>query len=238
MEMSIRLYLIPITKDGNIHTYNIVDSVNITEHIKLLKKYSPFFIEKPINDTSTDNKTYQQFNIRSDFRDISPISTLENYNFIDIINTKFGEYKIKPNWYQFDLKTLENIKQFISPFLPPLSGTQITLDAKYKCITCQLIYKDQRCFNKHVKECSLNTTYKCQTCGVEYKSSTRYHNHIQKCQSLVCNICQKDFSSAQILAKHQVNCGTFQCEKCPKILKSKNKYIKHSQRIHNFTPLI
>ena len=173
MEMSIRLYLIHIDKQ----TYNIVESVNITEHLKLLKKYSPFLIE--------NTKSYTQYNIRNDFKQIKSIHTDEKYSFIDLIDTEFGKEKIKPNWYQFQPDTLEKLEQFISTFLPPLSGTQITPEANYKCTKCGKLYRDKRSFNKHVTDCINDTSYQCSTCGVKYKSYTRYYNHILKCKSLI-----------------------------------------------------
>lgn len=226
--MTTRLYIIHTTTQDDKHTYNIVESVNITEHLKLLQKYSPCFIDS--------NTTYEQFNIRSDFRQIKSIPTTEKYYFIDIIDTTFISYKIKPNWYQLDSETYEKLKQFISIFLPPLSGTEITQDAKYKCTKCNKLYQDQRCFNRHVNECTLDITYKCQTCGTSYKSSTRYHNHILKCKPLLCTICQKTFSTKQALDKHtEKGCGSFTCQQCHKTFLSKYKMIQHCQHVHQFT---
>lgn len=228
--MSIRLYLIHIDNQ----TYNIVESINITEHLKLLQKYSPFLIENKKDDK--DIKCYQQFNIRADWRQIQSIPTIERYTFIDLLDTKYSSYKIKPNWYQFDLEILGVIKQFIYTFLPPLSGTDITTDAKYKCTKCNKLYQDQRCFNRHVKLCSQDITYKCQTCSISYKSSTRYHNHILKCKPLQCEICQKTFSSKQMLDKHiEKGCGTFTCEACGKLFHSKYKIQHHCLQVHQFT---
>ena len=227
MEMSIRLYLINIDKQ----TYNIVESVNITEHLKLLKKYSPFLIQH--------TKCYQQYNIRNDFKQIKSIDTDEKYSFIDLIDTEFGKEKIKPNWYQFQPDTLEKLEQFISTFLPPLSGTQITPEANYKCTKCGKIYRDKRCFNKHITDCLNDTSYQCQTCGVKYKSHTRYYNHTLKCKSLICEICNKKFSTKQMLDKHiERGCGTFPCKNCGKTFLSRYKIEQHCQQKHGFTPLI
>ena len=66
--------------------YNIVESVNISQHFKLLEKYCP--------DQVDDN--YLHYNLKKDYKLTQTlINTDETINFLTLIDTKFGTEKIK-----------------------------------------------------------------------------------------------------------------------------------------------
>ena len=213
------------------HEYNIVESVNISQHFKLLEKYCP--------DQVDDN--YLHYNLKRDYKLTQTlINTDESINFLTLIDTKFGTERIKDGWYRLDTKQLESLISFISEYIEPLTGSSITKSAEYMCDRCQKQCLDKRTLVKHLQECPELNNYQCQNCNKPFVSNTCYQTHILKCKTAIhqCQTCQKILSSTQALVRHKDNCGYFTCSTCDQHFTSKYKYQNHCQVKHGFTAII
>ena len=220
------LYIIQISGQ---QIYNIVESVNISNYFKLLDKYSSLAID--------DN--YLHYNLKSDYKTTQNIiNTDEDFNILTLIDIKFNNYKIKDGWYKLEPTQLDSIIEFISNFIEPISGGNITKTAEYVCQKCNNLFLDKRTLTKHLKECLTETEkFSCSTCGKQFVSQTCFQTHLEKCTQLICNSCHKTCSSKQSLENHIKNCGNFPCTKCTSTFTSKYKYKQHCLTKHNFSPL-
>ena len=222
------LYLINFTGDQR---YNIVESVNISQHLKLLEKYCPDCLDD----------SYLHYNLRTDYPETQTlITTEEPITFLTLIDTKFQAQKIKDGWYRLDPSQLTELISFISDYVQSFPGSTITKSAEYICDRCQKTCQDKRALVKHLQECSELNNYQCQNCHKKFVSHTCYQTHLSKCKNPnhQCRRCQKNLSSAQALKRHQDNCGDFTCTTCGEHFTSKYKYLNHCQTKHGFTPVI
>jgi hypothetical protein len=211
--------------------YNIVEGVNISQHFKLLEKYSP----QELDDS------YLYYNLKNDYRKTQTlIETEEKINFLNLIDTSFSSQKIKNGWYRLDKIQLGKLILFISDYIENIQGSDVTKTAEYICQKCQKHCLDKRTLVKHLKECPKVISYQCQNCHKKFVSNTCYQTHLLKCKSAIhqCQKCQKILSSSQALTRHQENCGDFSCSHCQKQFNSKYKYLNHCQIKHGFSPVV
>jgi hypothetical protein len=210
--------------------YNIVESVNITQYLKLLDKYNPSLVDN-----------YLHYSLKKDYRTTQTlIDTTDNIHFLHLIDTTFSEYKIKEGWYRLTPTQLQSLITFISDYITTLPSCSITTTSEYICDKCGKLCKDKRTLANHLKVCPVLHNYQCQNCCKIFVSNTCYQSHILVCKSTIhqCPKCQKILSSNQSLQKHLDNCGIFSCSVCNQHFTSKYKFGRHCQTRHGFTAIV
>nr|XP_006815390.1 PREDICTED: zinc finger protein 845-like [Saccoglossus kowalevskii] len=87
----------------------------------------------------------------------------------------------------------------------------------YQCQQCDIVFKNAKTLNGHVRNCHSNQTWKCNICDTSYprKAKLQQHNYRHHCKQK-CQHCDKQFDCLKRLTTQDDGTGKlqYQCDGC------------------------
>ena len=99
-----------------------------------------------------------------------------------------------------------------------------------KCVSCEIIMKDQITLEKHIED---QHNIKCPHCPYKFRSQTEVDEHMVADHSIQCPMCPAKLKCTIEFTDHFRDCHIFSCEICEKELGSKNELERHLVEVHS-----